>query len=191
MSEIKEAKTQYEVIDLIRKRWSARSFLGKEITEKDLMAILEAGSWAFSGNNEQPWRVIPAHRGSENFEKIVAALAPGNTPWAKNAAVLMVSVAKTTADKEGNPFNAYAEHDLGTFNATLALQAFSMGIFSHPMAGFDKSKISASFSLAENLKPMVVIALGYLDEADKLEEPYKTRELTARTRKAVSELILK
>jgi nitroreductase len=46
------------------------------------------------------------------------------------------------------------------------------------------------FQLPENLKPVVVIALGYLDEAEKLEEPYRTRELTPRTRKSLKELVL-
>jgi hypothetical protein len=37
---------------------------------------------------------------------------------------------------------------------------------------------------------MAVIALGYLDSAEKLPEPYKTRELSPRVRKPINEIIL-
>jgi len=48
--------------------------------------------------------------------------------------------------------------------------------------------------LIENLKidgaynPLTIMALGYLDSPDNLEEPYKTRELTPRSRKSVEEI---
>jgi len=190
MENIKIAKTNYPVIDLIKKRWSARSFSEKEITQKDLMTVLEAGSWAFSANNEQPWRVIKAHKGSETFQKIVDCLMPGNSPWAKHAAAFVLSIAKTDFEKEGHPHNATAEHDLGAFNAMMILQARSMDIYAHPMGGFDHPKIKEVFGLGDNLKPIAVVALGYLDDPEKLQEPYKTRELTARSRKSLTEIIL-
>lgn len=52
------------------------------------------------------------------------------------------------------------------------------------------AKIKDAFELNEYLKPVAVIALGYLDEADKLEEPFKTRERSSRKRKELSEIIL-
>ena len=35
-----------------------------------------------------------------------------------------------------------------------------------------------------------MISLGYLDHADKLEEPFKTRETSKRSRKKLSEFVL-
>ena len=189
MNEIKNAHTLYPVIDLIRNRWSARSFSGKEIIQDDLMTILEAGSWAFSASNEQPWCVLAARKGEADFDRILGSLMPGNIPWAKNAAAFIVSIAITSREKDGS-INNQAEHDLGAFNATLALQARSMNIFVHPMAGFYAIKLKEEFQLADALKPIAVIALGYLDEPGKLEEPFKTRELTPRERKATWEFIL-
>jgi len=60
----------------------------------------------------------------------------------------------------------------------------------HPLAGFSAAAIKESFGLNETLKPVTVIALGYLDDAEKLEEPFKSRELTPRKRKPLAELIL-
>ena len=190
MNTTKTAETKYPVLDLIKSRWSTRSFSGKSIEQKDLMTLLEAASWMFSANNEQPWRYIPALKNTAAFNKILYSLAPSNAAWARDAAAFIVSIARTNFEKEGNPVNKWAEHDLGAANAALVLQATSMDIYAHLMAGFDAGKIKESFGLEEHLKPVAVIALGYKDEPGKLDEPFKTRELAPRKRKALSEIIL-
>ncbi|MFT3682572.1 MAG: nitroreductase family protein [Ferruginibacter sp.] len=190
MNTNKTADTKYPVLDLIKNRWSTRSFASKEIAESDLLTLIEAASWMFSANNEQPWRYIPALKNTTAFQQVLDSLAPGNAAWAKNAAAFIVSIAKTDLDKEGRPVNRWAEHDLGAANATLVLQATSMNIYAHLMAGFDGAKIRTAFDLGDNLKPVAVIALGYKDVADKLEEPFKTRETAPRKRKALTEIIL-
>ena len=186
----KIAITKYPVLDLIKNRWSARSFSSKPIEQKDLYTLIEAASWMFSANNEQPWRFISAEKNTGSFNEILQSLAPGNAVWAKNAAAFIVSIAKINLDKEGNPANNWAEHDLGAANAAMILQATSMDIAAHPMAGFDAAKIKEAFHLNEYLKPVAIIALGYLDDAEKLEEPFKTRERSSRKRKNLSEIIL-
>lgn len=190
MNDIKIAQTNYPVIDLIKNRWSARSFSEQPVNQDQLNTIIEAGTWAFSANNEQPWRIISALKGEERFQKILSCLMPGNTPWAKNAAGLIATFTKSTFDKEGNPPNAAAEHDLGAFNANMVLQALSMNIYAHPMGGFDKIKIKELFSLDKNLTPVAVIAFGFLDDPNKLEEPYKSRETSARSRRSIKEITL-
>jgi nitroreductase len=192
MNTLKKAKTSYPVTELITDRWSARSFSDRPISEEDMHTLLEAGSWAFSAGNGQPWGVIYGHRGSDHFNKILQALDGGNAVWAQHAAILMSSIAKITHERDGQPYhNPYAEHDLGAFNATLTLQATAMQLSAHPMAGFNKERISEAFELDASLKPMVVFAIGHVDSPEKLGEPFKTRELTPRTRKALSEIILR
>jgi len=186
---IKEAQTEFPVMDLIRERWSARSFSEKEMPQEILNTILEAASWAPSSNNEQPWFFYPAYKGTGRFNILLESLMPGNYPWAKNAAALVVTIARTEFAASGKP-NTYADHDLGLANGFLVLQARKLDVFCHIMAGFDKSKISTGLELTEIQKPMCIIALGYLDDAEKLEEPFKTREVTGRSRLPLSEILL-
>ncbi|MDF2188184.1 nitroreductase family protein [Paraflavitalea sp. CAU 1676] len=186
MSTIKTANTQYPVIDLIKKRWSPRSFSNKPIAEADMLTILEAGSWAPSANNSQPWRHVYAFKGTEGFEKIWNTLLPGNQPWTKDAAALVVSIGiKELPDTQQK--NAYYLHDVGMFNSFLLLQAQSMNIYGHLMAGFDKRKLAELLNLPENEEAVSIMALGYTDAAEKLQEPYKSREISPRTRKALEE----
>lgn len=186
---IKIANTQYPVVDLIKNRWSARSFSEAEISEESLHTIIEAASWAPSANNEQPWRFIVARNGEEKFDRIWETLMSGNQPWCKNAGAFIVMYAKGTYTKNEKP-NSWASHDVGISLGYLLLQATSMNIYCHPMAGYDKEKLQSNFPISDDYIPQCIIALGYLDDAEKLEEPYKTRELTARARKTVEDLIL-
>jgi nitroreductase len=189
MSHIKIPQTNGPVHDLIKSRWSPRSFSGAAMPQADLETIFEAATWAFSAFNEQPWRYIYAHRGTALFDQLHSFLMPGNQPWTKNASVLILSIAQVvSANGQANP---YAGHDLGAANATLMLQALSMGIYGHVMAGFDKAKAKSELGLDENLDPVAVIALGYRDEAHKLDEPFLTRENTPRSRKGLDEILLK
>ncbi len=60
--EAKEAKTQYDILREIKDRWSPRAFAPEPIDTKTLNTLFEAMRWASSSMNEQPWRVIYAHK---------------------------------------------------------------------------------------------------------------------------------
>lgn len=186
---IKIAKTEHPVLDVIKNRWSARSFSDKQISEKEMHTLFEAASWAFSANNAQPWEFVYAHKeDKEAFEKLHSCLVGGNQPWTKTAAVLMAVLAHKKM--ENGQENKAARHDVGAANTTLMLQATSMDIYGHVMGGFDVKKAAELLNLdTEVMEPVVFIALGYLDSPEKLEEPFKTREITPRTRKPLHQIV--
>jgi nitroreductase len=188
MSAIKTAQTKYPVIDLIKNRWSARSFSEKPISGDQINTIIEAGSWAFSAMNEQPWRYIVAHKNTPLFETLFSFLSPGNQPWCKNAAVLVLSLGRPRY--ANGALNPSMLHDVGSANMLMTLQGNSMGIFNHVMGGYDRATAIEVLKLDADHEPVVMIAFGFLDAPEKLEEPYKTRELTQRVRKSVDELVI-
>ncbi len=152
------------------------------------MRLFEAARWAPSANNEQPWKYLYASRGSQKFEKIWEHLLPGNQPWTKNASTFVVAIKRNTFEKSGK-LNLWADHDLGMANNNLILQAAAQDIYGHFMAGILKDQLHDTLDLGKEEEISCVIALGYRDEADKLEEPYRTRELTKRSRKKVEEFV--
>jgi nitroreductase len=183
----KKAITTYPVIDLIRERWSPRCFSSAAISDTDMNTLLEAASWSFSSGNLQPWFYYYAHRGTPGFDKIVGGLSAGNQIWAKEAAVLMVSLAKKERDP-GKP-NVKSNHDLGAANMLLILQAVSMGMFGHPMGGYDAATLIAELNIDPAVyEPVACIALGYPGDPEQLEESLKLREYAARTRKGIGEI---
>ena len=182
----KEPAVQHEIHPLLRKRWSPRSFSEEQISGEQLNQLFEAARWAASANNEQPWQYVYAHRGSAAFEQLWGTLMPGNQPWTAKAAVLLVAIQRETFAKTGKP-NLWAAHDVGQANAQLILQAAHQDIYGHMMAGFNASQLRKVLDLTEDQKPVCVIALGYLGEADALDEPYRSREQSARSRQSITE----
>ncbi|MCC3156060.1 nitroreductase family protein [Hymenobacter sp. 15J16-1T3B] len=189
MSAHKHAQTHYPVVDVIKHRWSPRAFTPQPLSDDDLRTLFEAAAWAPSAMNEQPWRFIYAHREqTEAFQRIWNCLLPGNQPWAKHAAVLVVVLARKTMGANDAP-NRHYLHDTGMATANLLLQAASMGIHGHVMGGFDMAKTQEALHLPADLEPATFLALGYVGEAEQLEEPFRSRELAPRSRKPLSEFV--
>ncbi|MEL6656706.1 MAG: nitroreductase family protein [Bacteroidota bacterium] len=183
---IKAPTVAHDIHPLIQKRWSPRSFAEEQIPAEQLNELFEAARWSASANNEQPWQYVYAHRGTPAFEQLWNCLMPGNQPWTKQAAVLMVSIERQTFAKNGKP-NPWSTHDVGMANAQIMLQAAHRSIYGHMMAGFDATKTAETLGLSAEQRPVCMIALGYLGEADQLEEPYKSRELAPRNRLSINE----
>jgi len=189
--QVKIPQTQFPVSDLIKNRWSARSFTSEPIAEPELMTLFEAAHWAASSMNEQPWMYTYAHHADEiEFEKFHSCLMAGNAPWAKNASLLVLCCANTLHAANSKP-NKYALYDCGSSNTTLLLEAAQHGIYGHLMGGFDAEKAKALFELPAHIEPVVFIALGKLAAPELLEEPFKTREMAPRSRKPLQEVVFK
>ncbi len=186
---LKEAHTEHAVHALIRQRFSARGFSEKPLTAEVMNTLFEAASWAPSSMNEQPWRYRYALRGTPAFEELWECLAIGNQPWAKGAAALVVCLGRTNLQRSGQP-NHYWLHDVGLANANLLIQAASMDIYGHLMGGFDHHKAKATLGLSDLAEEVACfIALGHLGDAEQLVEPFKAREHTARSRRALNETV--
>jgi nitroreductase len=184
---IKEAKTTYNVEELISKRWSARAFSDTQITEDEVLTLIEAASWAPSSINEQPWDYTYSFKDTPGFEKMWELLSVGNQLWVKNASVLIMCTANKTFSKNGD-FNRHYMHDVGMANANLLTQATAMGIYCHILGGFDRVRTDDTFEIGDDKEVVCFIALGYLGDGELLDEPFKTREVTPRSRKSLKEI---
>ncbi len=155
----KKTDTEYPILELLKNRWSPRVFSDENITEKTLMTLLEAGRWAPSASNLQPWRIIWGIKGTETYDRIFDCLDDFNKKWAGSAQVLMMGAFKKTMkdDKE----NFHALHDLGLFMANVYTQAQSMDIAMHQMAGIQFKKAQKEFNFPEEYHVATGIALGY------------------------------
>lgn len=184
--ERKQTEIQYEILDVIKNRWSPRAFEEKAVEKETLNRLFEAMRWAPSSMNEQPWRVIYAHKGEEAHKLIADALMPGNQPWAKEAPVLMVTLIHKYLQRNGRP-NGAALHDLGLAIGNLSIQATAEDLGLHQMGGFDRNVIIENFGVGEEFEPITCIALGYFGDPESLPDPLKARELAPRQRKTIKE----
>lgn len=185
----KQAVTAYPVDRLIRDRWSPRAFADRSVDRETLGSLLEAARWAASCFNDQPWSFIVAPReDAAAFAKALSCLVPGNQAWAKDAPLLLLSLARTTFAHNGKP-NRHAWHDVGAATAQMALQAASLGLYIHPMAGIEVEKIRSDYALPDNVDPVAAIAVGWLGDPATLPEKLEKSERGPRSRKDLGEVV--
>lgn len=180
----------YPIDRMFLDRWSPRSLGTEPITRAELLTILEAGRWAPSCVNSQPWRFVYGLRGSPGFEQILATLWPTNQAWARNAAALVVVVSLTEALVPGQaasrPLPTHA-FDAGAAWMSIALQAQKLRWATHGMAGIDPDALRTIFSIPAEFAIQMVFAVGRRAEPDLLPEPLRQREF-ASMRRPLSEL---
>lgn len=174
--------TTYPILDAIKNRWSPRAFSERPVRREDALTLFEAARWSASCFNEQPWRFVFAHReDTAAFTRLAECLVGANRGWASRAAVLIATVAKTHFDHNGKP-NRHAFHDVGLACGSLVVQAASMDLYMHMMAGFDIEKSRRSLHIPEGYEPVAFAALGYVGDPNNLTKSQRQRELAPQTR---------
>lgn len=186
-----EIENKVGVNELITSRWSPRAFDSKPVEDEKLEAILEAARWAPSAMNEQPWRFIYAtNNNPEQYKKLLSCLVEANQVWAKDAPVLLLTVAKTHYSNFDKA-NGHAWHDVGMATANMAIQATELDIYMHMMGGFSADIAREALNIPEGFEAVTMIALGYKGDPEQLSELLKEREGAPRNRKPLQELVHK
>lgn len=181
--------TEHKILDLFIERWSPRAFIPTPITDEELFSILEAGKWAPSAGNSQPWKMVYAKREDETWDKFVDNLVPPNQVWAKNASALVFVCSEKEITFPGQTEAKPATHasfDAGCAWGYMALQATSLGLKAHGMAGIDIEKIKATLNVPDSLKIEMAFAIGKQGDKSTLPEPYQAREAPS-PRRPISE----
>lgn len=178
---------KYDILEVIKNRWSARALSEKEISIDDIYALIEAASYAPSAMNEQPWRFIVGHT-SNSLNKLRESLTDSNKEWANRAPVLLCLLSSKHHIRN-NKENKYHMFESGSAFAFLSLEATKRGLIAHPMGGFDKEMVRQSFNISEDYDIVVMIALGYPGDRTLLSESNQMRENPG-LRKSLSEIII-
>jgi len=181
------ADTSVPVHPAIAARWSPRAFdptaeLGKE----DLVGVLEAARWAPTWGRRQPVRFLVGRRADEVFTTLAGLLRRGNSYATVASALILVCV----DDGEDDRTARYAAVDAGAALANLSVEAVSRGLIVHPMAGFDTEGARSAFGLAEQLRPLVVIAVGRLGDYADVAPEIAERDGQPRERLPLEDVVL-
>ncbi len=185
----KPAPTEHDVIPVIKHRWSPVIFSDRPVEREKLLSVLEAARWAPSSYNEQPWSFIVATKDHpEEFQKLLHCLVEGNIDWAQHCPVLMISVAKRTFDRN-NKENPHWFHDVGLATENLMLQATSLGLFAHGMAGFDPDKARSTYQIPATHSAVAGIGLGYAADLEGKPQHLRERDEDERERKTLRSFV--
>ena len=186
----KIAETSVQLNDLIARRWSTRAFdPTKNIDTSTLLSILEAGRWAASSSNLQPWRFIVASKDKPaEFQKLLSVIKEGNQAWAQHAGVLMIGVVNKYRRPE--VINRHASHDLGLAMAQMVLQALDHDIYARMIGSFYPDKAREVYNIPDQYEPFTAIAFRYKTlDLGYLNEEHRAKEIAPRQRQPLSELV--
>jgi len=186
----KRAVTAAPIAPVLADRWSPRSFDREYLlTQDEALAILEAGRWAPSANNLQPWRFAYISREDKLHKEICEKGLTGfNQAWAPDASALIaVAIQKTAPDGRELPKSLY---DAGLAASLMLVQAQELGLFTHHIGGIVKEEIHRILNIDDNTDVVVLIAVGKIAPAEQLEGPAYEREIAPRVRHELDDIML-
>jgi nitroreductase len=183
-----ERKPNYRIAPLLLDRWSPRSMTGEPLTDEEFFSLFEAARWAPSSYNGQLWRFIVARRQNrEEFDKFHSLLTPGNQPWTKNAAALVVVASRTRFEHNDKPSVTHA-FDAGAAWENLALEATRRELVAHGIEGFNYARAKTELLIPDDFDVHAMIAIGRRAPAENLPEKYRAIELPS-SRRPLREIV--
>lgn len=146
-----------EFLELAKNRYSERSFdKSRPIEEEKLSKILEAGRVAPTACNFQPQKVYVI-KSEDALWKAAKLTHTYNAP-----VVLLIcydaNVVWKNSREEG--YNS-GEQDASSVLTSMMFEAEDLGIHSLWIRGFNSKLVAEAFELPENIKPVMMLAIGY------------------------------
>lgn len=151
-----------DILETIKSRRSIRKFKNIQVPEELLEKILEAGRWAPSGLNNQPWRFAVIRDGA------IRGMFSPLTHYSRiiSSSQVLIAVFLDTAVSYDRTKDVQA---IGACIQNMLLEAHSLGLGAVWLGEILKSReqISEILGLGKELELMAVIALGYPAESPK------------------------
>jgi nitroreductase len=145
-----------DILSIIRARRSIRNFSGKKLTSADISRILEAGRWAPSGLNNQPWRFLVIE--DKELRNRISVFTSYGSILRRAAAVVIVCM--DVADSYNRDKDLMA---IGASIQNMLLEAKNLGIGTCWMGEIlnKKKEVAATLKLDEDMDFLAAIAMGY------------------------------
>ncbi|MDE5422620.1 nitroreductase family protein [Ancylomarina sp. DW003] len=148
------------LLNTIKDRYSVRAYLDKKVEDEKLMQILEAGQYAPSAVNFQPWHFIVI-REKENHDKFSHIY---HREWFKEAPVYIVICSDHSKSwKRAEDEKDHADIDAAITTDHMTLQATELGLGTCWICNFHVQKCREYFDLPDHIEPVSILSLGYPD----------------------------
>lgn len=171
-----EDRTVSGIMEIIKQRYSVRSFKDKPVDSALISAITEAARLAPSACNSQPWRFV-AVTDKPLLRQIVDQGLGGVVPnrWAASAPVIIVGCAllNLLTHRLGGAVKGISYHqiDLGIALEHMVLRATELGLGTCWIGWFKEKNIKRILQLPGTWKIISLLALGYPQEENHAPTP--------------------
>lgn len=153
-----------DVFDAMRESHSVRSFKPEPIPEPTLTRILEAGCWAPSAGNLQPWYfyVVTNEDLKEKIED--ACHEQQQVAGAPVVIVVMADPARSNERYGERGAQLYCLQDTAAATQNMLLAATGLGLDACWVGAFDEVAVQRLVEAPPRLRAIAVVCIGYGDE---------------------------
>jgi len=146
-----------DVKNAILNRRSIRKYTKEVVSDEKLMEILEAGRWAPSGLNNQPWRFVII---KDRKDKLAAFTRYSHVIKEANLCIAVFLDHGSSYDRTKDLLA------IGAAIQNMLLSAYSLGIGTCWLGEIlnKKEKVNALLEVSQEMELVAVIALGYPNE---------------------------
>lgn len=167
-----------DFVELVKERYSVRSFDTKKVEKEKLDLILESARLAPTAANRQPQRILVLES-DEALEKLKSC-----TTYHFNAPLALVVCVDTETSWKRVKFDGKSSSDIDASIITthMMLQLHELGLGSTWVGFFDPVAIKEAYNIPDNLEAISILPVGYPSQ-DSKPSPMHT------TRKELSEIV--
>jgi len=161
MSQTQEKISPEALLSLLKSRRSIRRYRPDPVPDEMIAQLLEAGRWAPSASNRQPWTFIVV-RDEAIRQQIGQHAAYYFVRWAHVAEAPMIIV--LCGDTGKRLYRQFLHEDIGLAGAQIMLQAKVLGLGTCWVGGVDaagRQQIAAILKLPENLEVVGLLTVGF------------------------------
>jgi len=168
-----------DVFDCMRESHAVRHFKQQDIPETILTKILEAGCWAQSAGNLQPWYFYVVKNQKIKNTIAVACFEQNQINDSAVSIVILADPAKSNERYGERGAQLYCIQDTAIAAENMILAAYGLGIDSCWIGAFDEVEVQMAVEAPPRLRAVAIICLGYSDEVkDLTKERRRVAEVT-------------
>ena len=158
MSQTDEHISPASLLALLKGRRSIRRYRPDPVPDEMVEQVLEAGRWAPSASNRQPWAFIVV-RDETIRQQIARYAAYYFIRWAHVAEAPLLIV--LCGDARNPVYRRFLHEDVGLAGGQMMLQAKSLGLGSCWIGALDRKAIASILKLPDHLEIVGLLTVGF------------------------------
>ncbi|MEW6380755.1 MAG: nitroreductase family protein [bacterium] len=153
-----------DLLPYLKGRRSIRKFKPQSVPRELIDKIMEAGTWAPSAGNVQPWYLYLIF--NRELKQRLAQAALEQRFVGKAPLVIVVCADKSRAQSSYGirGETLYCIQDTASMVQNMLLETFSLGLGGCWVGAFREEDVKAALDMPHHLQPVAILPIGYPDE---------------------------
>jgi nitroreductase len=162
MASTDESLSPRGTLNLLKSRRSIRRYRPDPVPEEMVEQLLEAGRWAPSASNRQPWAFVVV-RDEAIRQQVARHSAYYFVRWAHVGEAPLLIV--LCGDARNPVYRQFLHEDVGLAGSQIMLQAHALGLGTCWIGGLDRKAIAGILKVPDHVEIVGLLTVGFPAEA--------------------------